>query len=88
MYQLIVEIYVEVLSALEKPDPRRTQEICEKTKSVMQQEEQVLDSCVEALIRYQPFAGDLRSVTSAMRVSYDLARVSRYLNNIVQVIND
>jgi len=88
MYNSIVEIYGKVLSVLEEPTADKTKEICEKTKSVMGQEEAVIDRCVEALIRHQPFAGDLRSVTSAMRVSYDLARISRYLSNIVQVIDD
>lgn len=88
MYSSIVEIYGDVLSALEEPAVSKTKEICEKTKSVMEQEEAVIDRCVEALIRHQPFAGDLRAVTSAMRVSYDLARISRYLSNIVQVIDD
>ncbi|MEN3051782.1 MAG: phosphate uptake regulator PhoU [Candidatus Methanosuratincola petrocarbonis] len=88
MYSSIVEIYGDVLSALEEPAVGKTKEICEKTKSVMEQEEAVIDRCVEALIRHQPFAGDLRAVTSAMRVSYDLARISRYLSNIVQVIDD
>ncbi|MEN3051717.1 MAG: phosphate uptake regulator PhoU [Candidatus Methanosuratincola petrocarbonis] len=88
MYNSIVEIYGMVLSVLEEPTGDKTKEICDKTKSVMEQEEAIIDRCVEALIRHQPFAGDLRAVTSAMRVSYDLARVSRYLSNIVQVIDD
>ncbi len=88
MYKSIMEIYGDVLSVMGEPDEVKAKEICEKTKSVMEQEEKVIDLCVEALIRHQPFAGDLRAVTSAMRVSYDLARISRYLSNIVQVIGD
>ncbi|MEJ5293587.1 MAG: phosphate uptake regulator PhoU [Candidatus Methanosuratincola sp.] len=88
MYNSIIEIYAGVLSVLEGPSTGNTKEICEKTKSVMEKEEAVIDRCVEALIRHQPFAVDLRAVTSAMRVSYDLARISRYLSNIVQVIED
>lgn len=88
MFKLIIEIYDDVISALKEPSALKTKGICEKTKSVMEKEEAIEDRCVEALIRQQPFAGDLRSVTSAMRVSYDLARVSRYLNNIVQVVED
>lgn len=88
MHGATAEIYEKVTSFLEKPLEGRSKEICEMAGDVIAQEERVQDMCMDALIRHQPFAGDLRSVASAMRVSYDLARISRYLNNVVQVAVD
>ncbi|MDI9643710.1 MAG: phosphate uptake regulator PhoU [Candidatus Verstraetearchaeota archaeon] len=88
MYRMTSEMYGDLLSFLKEQKPELAQALCKKGRAVVAREEEIIDSCVEALIRHQPFAGDLRAVTSAMRVSYDLARVSRYLTNIVQVLTD
>jgi len=58
------------------------------SQRVHNKEDEVTDDCVEALIRYQPFAGDLRAVTVALKVSYDLARVCRYIYNVTQIIDE
>ena len=57
----------------------------EFSKEIQIKEEEVVEMCVQALIRYQPFASDLRSVTVAMKISYDLVRVCRYLYNITEM---
>ncbi|WP_010478425.1 phosphate signaling complex PhoU family protein [Thermococcus zilligii] len=44
--------------------------------------EEVLDIATELLVRYSPVAGDLRFIQSAIDVSYDLYRVSRYAMEI------
>lgn len=62
-----------------------TTEIC---KSAQMKEEKVLEICVDALIRIQPFAIDLRSLTTSMKVAYDISRICRYLRNIIEVMDE
>lgn len=59
-------------------------EVC---KAVQMKEEKILEISIEALIRIQPFASDLRAITSSMKVAYDITRVCRYLRNIVEVMD-
>lgn len=40
------------------------------------------DLCVEALARYQPMAGDLRFITTAMKITSDLERIADHACNI------
>ncbi|NJE60891.1 phosphate uptake regulator PhoU [Thermococcus sp. 21S7] len=42
----------------------------------------VLELATELLVRYSPVAGDLRFIQSAIDVSYDLYRISRYAMEI------
>lgn len=60
----------------------------ETSMSVQHKEEEVTALCVGAMIRYQPFASDLRAITVALKVSYDLSRVCRYLYNITEMLEE
>lgn len=62
--------------------------LTELCKEAQINEEQIVEMCVEALIRNQPFARDLRSITVAMKVSYDLSRICRYHRNISEVLEE
>lgn len=62
-----------------------TTEMC---KSAQIKEEKIQEICVEALIRIQPFAVDLRSITTSMKVAYNVSRICRYLRNIIEVMNE
>ncbi|ANF23593.1 phosphate signaling complex PhoU family protein [Thermococcus piezophilus] len=46
----------------------------------------ILDLVTELLIRYSPVAGDLRYIQSAIDVSYDLYRISRYAMEIERTV--
>ncbi len=63
-------------------------EAYETSMSVQHKEEEVTALCVGSLIRYQPFASDLRAITVALKVSYDLSRVCRYLYNITEMLEE
>ncbi|WP_297437388.1 phosphate uptake regulator PhoU [Thermococcus sp.] len=47
---------------------------------------EVLDIATELLVRYSPMAGDLRFIQSAIDVSYDLYRISRYAMEIERTL--
>lgn len=62
--------------------------LTELCREAQVKEEQVVEMCVESLIRNQPFARDLRAITVAMKVSYDLSRICRYIRNISEVMEE
>ncbi|QDA31146.1 phosphate uptake regulator PhoU [Thermococcus indicus] len=47
---------------------------------------EVLDIATELLVRYSPMASDLRFIQSAVDVSYDLYRISRYAMEIERTV--
>lgn len=88
MQGAIVNIGDEVQKALMSRQKGTSAAICALSQEIHRMDEEITDKCVEALIRHQPFAGDLRNVTVALKISYDLARVGRYLYNVTQIIDD
>ncbi|MEM0384425.1 MAG: PhoU domain-containing protein [Candidatus Caldarchaeum sp.] len=49
-------------------------------------QDEVSDMSVELIARYQPVAGDLRFLRSAMEVAYGFSRFGRYAYDIAQII--
>ena len=88
MEEIVDGMAVQVREVLINKRSGMKQQIYELSKNTQIKEEEVVETCVESLIRYQPLASDLRAVTVAMKVSYDLSRVSRYLYNIVEMQNE
>ncbi|TDA39220.1 MAG: hypothetical protein DSO08_02720 [Candidatus Methanomethylicota archaeon] len=62
-----------------------TTELC---RAAQMKEEKVQETCIESLIRLQPFAGDLRTIATSMKVAYHLSRICRYLRNITEVAEE
>lgn len=88
MQEAIKNIGSAVQSALVNRQRGTSAHICSLSQKIHRIDEEITDRCVEALIRHQPFAGDLRNVTVALKISYALARVGRYLYNVTQIIDD
>lgn len=88
MQEIVESSADQVHDALVNKKTGTKSQIYELAKSTQIKEEEVLEMCVQSLIRYQPLASDLRVVTVAMKVAYDLSRVSRYLYNIVEMQNE
>jgi hypothetical protein len=87
----IAQTYEEIVDVLY--DPNLTEDGCffalrDGLGEAQIKEEQTIEMCVEAPIRYQPFARDLRSITVAMKVAYDLSRICRYHRNISEVMEE
>jgi len=61
------------------------QQIYDQSKSIQIKEEEVEETGIQCMIRYQPLASDLRAVTVAMKISYDLGRVARYIYNVLEM---
>src|SRR6267142_1576883 len=58
--------------------------LVERDQQVNAYDVEVDEKCVELLARYQPAAGDLRFLTTAMKIVTDLERIGDQAVNIAQ----
>jgi phosphate transport system protein len=77
-----------VISGMERRPENLQSILTDLCKEEQINEELVVEMSVEALIRFQPFASDLRAITVAMKVAYDLSRVCRYYRNISEILDE
>ncbi|ASI99702.1 phosphate signaling complex PhoU family protein [Thermococcus celer] len=83
--KLIIEMGTGSLDALESARKSLDGEFngtVETASRLHLMRDEVLDIATELLVRYSPVAGDLRFIQSAIDVSYDLYRISRYAMEI------
>jgi len=88
MLQIVDALGERVQDALDSKRRGMKDAAYEASVDIQHREEEVTALCVGALIKYQPFAGDLRAITVALKVSYDLSRICRYLYNIAEVLEE
>ncbi len=88
MLKIVDELGKRVQDALENKRKGIKDAAYEESINIQHKEEEVTALCVGSLIRYQPFASDLRAITVALKVSYDLSRICRYLYNITEVLEE
>jgi len=65
-------------------DSELARRVIEDDNAIDGLELQIDDLCVEALARYQPMAGDLRFITTAMKITSDLERIADHACNIAE----
>jgi phosphate transport system protein len=73
-----------VMRALVERDSELAQEVIERDREVNTYDVDVDEKCVELLALHQPTAGDLRSITTAMKIVTDLERIGDQAVNIAQ----
>jgi len=73
-----------VVQALVDRDDARAREVIERDRQVNAYEVEVDAQCVELLALHQPAAGDLRFITTAMKIVTDLERIGDQAVNIGQ----
>jgi len=73
-----------VMRALVERDDALAQEVVERDRQVNTYDVEVDEQCVELLALYQPTAGDLRFITTAMKIVTDLERIGDQAVNIGQ----
>ncbi|MBM5804534.1 MAG: hypothetical protein FJZ49_00445 [Candidatus Verstraetearchaeota archaeon] len=88
MQEIVESIGEQVQDALKNRSSGLKPVATELCREAQIREELIVEMCVGSLIRHQPFASDLRALTVAMKVSYDLSRVCRYLRNITEVLEE
>ncbi len=73
-----------VLRALVERDSDLAQEVIDRDREVNSYDVEVDEKCVELLALHQPTAGDLRFITTAMKIVTDLERIGDQAVNIGQ----
>ena len=73
-----------VVRALVERDSDLAQEVIERDREVNTYDVEVDEKCVELLALNQPTAGDLRFITTAMKIVTDLERIGDQAVNIAQ----
>jgi phosphate transport system protein len=73
-----------VMTALLERDSTLAQEVIDGDRQVNAYDVEVDEKCVELLALYQPTAGDLRFITTAMKIVTDLERIGDQAVNIAQ----
>jgi len=81
---LVEEQIHRVMRALIERDDALAQEIIDRDRRVNAMDVEVDEKCVELLALYQPAAGDLRFITTAMKIVTDLERIGDQAVNIAQ----
>jgi phosphate transport system protein len=73
-----------VMTALLERDSDLAQEVIDRDRQVNAYDVEVDEKCVELLALHQPTAGDLRFITTAMKIVTDLERIGDQAVNIGQ----
>jgi phosphate transport system protein len=73
-----------VMAALLERDSQLAQEVIDRDRQVNAYDVEVDEKCVELLALHQPTAGDLRFITTAMKIVTDLERIGDQAVNIGQ----
>jgi phosphate transport system protein len=81
---LVEEQIRRVMSALLERDSALAQEVIDRDRQVNAYDVEVDEKCVELLALYQPTAGALRFITTAMKIVTDLERIGDQAVNIAQ----
>ena len=81
---LVEEQIRRVMTALLERDGDLAREVIERDRQVNAYDVEIDEKCVELLALYQPTAGDLRFITTAMKIVTDLERIGDQAVNIAQ----
>ena len=73
-----------VMTALVERDSDLAQEVIDRDRQVNAYDVEIDEKCVELLALHQPAAGDLRFITTAMKIVTDLERIGDQAVNIGQ----
>ena len=85
MGEMICEAISGAVSALEARDNRRAKEIIAYDEEIDQQERLVESMCFKLLLSQQPVAGDLRRVSSALKMITDMERIGDHAADISEI---
>lgn len=84
MGALVEDQIRRVMRALVERDEALAREVIDRDREVNAYDVQIDEKCVELLALHQPAAGDLRFITTAMKIVTDLERIGDQAVNIAQ----
>ncbi|MCM8813218.1 MAG: phosphate signaling complex protein PhoU [Candidatus Omnitrophica bacterium] len=84
MGELAQEAIRKSIEALQNADLAKAQEVIEQDDRVDEQELLIDEKCIDLMARYQPMAGDLRFLATAMKINGELERIADLAVDIAQ----
>src|SRR5438876_4279659 len=88
MGALVEDQIRRVMRALVERDDALAETVIERDREVNAYDVEVDEKCVELLALHQPAAGDLRFLTTAMKIVTDLERIGDQAVNIAQRVRE
>lgn len=73
------------LTALQERDKKLAKDVIRRDTRVDNMEQDIEDMCLNLLLRQQPVAGDLRLVSSALKIVTDLERIGDHAEDIAEI---
>ncbi|HWN81677.1 MAG TPA: PhoU domain-containing protein, partial [Candidatus Udaeobacter sp.] len=84
MASQVESLIADALTALTERDTARAESVVARDSEVDHLEKEIDDLCIKILALRQPAAGDLRQITSALKVVTDLERMGDLCVNIAR----
>jgi phosphate transport system protein len=70
---------------LDAPDAEAAQKVIDGDKKIDELEQEIEHQCLELLLRQQPIAGDLRRVSTALKLVTDLERIGDHAADLAEI---
>ena len=86
MGSLCEEIILKTFKAIEKEQLPNTKTIATLSEEIEQMEQDIESRCLKILLRQQPVAKDLRTVSSALKMVYDLKRIGTQAYEVSEIV--
>ncbi|MEW6101927.1 MAG: phosphate signaling complex protein PhoU [Candidatus Omnitrophota bacterium] len=81
---LTQEAIYKSIEALRDRDKSKAEEVIDNDRKIDELELSVDERCIDLIARYQPMAGDLRFITTGMKINAELERISDLAVDICQ----
>lgn len=78
------EVIYKSIEALKNRDKNLAQEVIDSDKRIDDLELLIDEKCIDLIARYQPMAGDLRFITTGMKINSELERIADLAVDISQ----
>lgn len=86
MSALVEQAIEKSIDALKNRDYKLAEEIIEKDRIIDEMEKQIESKCLSIILRQQPVARDLRSVSMALKMVTDIERIGDHASDISELI--
>ena len=77
---------VQSLQSVEEKNRELARQVIEGDRDIDSQEREIEHLCMTLLLRQQPVAGDLRRISTAMKVVTDIERIGDHASDIAEII--
>lgn len=74
------------IDALEQRDEKRAREIIAYDEKINRQEKEIEEMCIRLLLLQQPVAGDLRKISTTLKLITDMERIGDHAADISEIV--